>query len=196
MMNKILNIILLTILTIVASCGSHNGKKLEKTNTELDNSMTFKEKIHRIEKQVVDLTSPSSLFNSKIFIEIYEHPKAYMEDAILLLSDTCITEQQKAIAVYSMQRLELNDYKIFLNETALLYSEKVINELIMRIVISSGFGKDYIVVKNYKDKEIEKILKEIQENDFNSREFNSLINNIIKGKTWKELQSYLKNSGI
>jgi len=187
-------LILFLLFEASMSCSSAVDHKTSVSNQEHMNSqhkLNYDSTILSIKKAVVDLTSSSALFGVKDFIALYENPTLYQEDAIAFLSEEKYSHEEKAIAVYTMQRSELKDYIIFFRKAVSLFHEGKINEAILSETISSSINKRYIIIKNYDNRDVSAILKELKESEKVSSDLKERIENILSGKSWKGVKKLL-----
>jgi hypothetical protein len=181
------------------TCSDNNNKNVN-TTAEKTNSKNMKiQKINYdsvillIEKKVVDLTSPDDLFRIPEFKEVYENSSFYINDATKFLFEQKFTTQQKFIVIFSMQRLTLKEYTDFLTVCKSLYIKGSISEDILATAVSPDFGKKRVVIENYNNPNIKKILLDIKSQDSISIEFKKMIEKILSGEYWKNIKKSIQN---
>jgi hypothetical protein len=109
------------------ACTRNAGKKsgsgpiVQETNMA---NFDLETELALIETRMVDLTAPGQLFRFETFRVIYEHPKIYEEHAIELMGSPDVTDTQKLIIIYAMQRLPAADYVSFAREGMRLCQER------------------------------------------------------------------------
>jgi len=173
-------ILLITLLVIVsfANCNNPFNKQSSKMEYK-DNSMLFEDRIIKINKFVVDLTDPSALFDAKDFIAVYEHPLSYREDVINYISGQH-TKDQKCIAIYSMAKLDVDDYIEFTEECYKLFQKKLIDEDLLERITGFPFTEKQNFIVHFNDKNVIKILNKIKQDPNVSDRFKHYIESILK----------------
>jgi len=186
-------LILFLLFEMNIGCSSAGDKKpsLKSQYMNSQERLNYDSTILATMKEVVDLTSSSSVFGVKGFIAIYENPLLYQNDAIIFLSKEKNTEEEKTIAVFTMQKSDLEDYMIFFKKAVGLFNEGKITERVLSEVISSSVNKRYIIIKNYRDKSISEVLNELKGNEKVSPELKGRIENILSGKSWRGVKKLL-----
>ncbi len=69
--------------------------------------VTFAQKIEAIEAKVGAWKKPEDLLASKDFLVMYKHPAFYWQQAIDYISNPAYTEQQKKVALYALELLDI-----------------------------------------------------------------------------------------
>ncbi len=163
------------------------------------NKMSFKLRIQRIQKEVVDLVDPFALIDSELFVEIWKNPRAYQQDVIKLIVDKKITEVQKEIAVLSMNNLPLNDFLKYCEIIIGLRKANKINNDVFLIAIFPGYDWNTKLQENYKEPKVRQLLLKIKGSellpDKSTKTFdNKYIDEILSGKTLKHIED-LRSAG-
>jgi hypothetical protein len=130
------------------------------------------------ERDVVDLTSEYDLLRSKSFLTILENPKEYVEEIKSILKRTDVSDQQKHIAVLSVQSLPFPEAIIFWRYIIDLRLSNKISDNIARIALFPDFEWNTLLAENYQNPEVESLLLKIERSrDFSesSRELAGLI---------------------
>jgi len=130
-----------------------------------------------------------ALFIIPEFVSIYEDGSRYVNDAIGFLAKTEYSSEEKKICICSMQKLALDEYVRFGYLSKDLYSRNKINEDILNWVINPNFSTRHILVRNYKNKRVIALLKEIQNDKMISSNFRKLITDILSGQLFQEIEN-------
>lgn len=203
-MNKLFlyNILWVLLFQICYACKNVNSKNNynhSKTNKieiiQKANNLRFDSLIYKIDKQVIDLTSPSDLFSILEFKNIYENPLIYIDSVVVYLKKPECTFQQKLISIYSMQNLDFKNYLIFCDKAIEQFNSYSIEENIIISIINPNFANKYPIIKNYNKQEVIEILKKIDGGSKRRKELNDLIINISNGKLWNNIKQFKENSG-
>lgn len=184
-------------------CSGSNSSPVAKQN--ISNKLTIMDTnyqkvgyavtILQIDKRCENSGTWDALFADKIFVNIYEHSSYYVDSAIEFLSDEKFNLHQKTVCVYSMQRVELQDYIRFFEECKNLFNTGKIPELLLNRVISPTFGKKKIVVANYDNVDVKRILESIKDGGKASKEFKVMIEKILSGEYWNNVKKFMDESG-
>ena len=182
------------------STANRNGQVNNKVQDQLTCSesipeMKYEEAILAIDTLVRNFESASLLFGEEKFVCLYENGKQFKEEAIKFLALTTVTQRQKLISVYSMQGLGLDDYVRYVEGSAPLYRDGVINEKLMDLIICANVPEKYILVRNYDNPQVRSLLQDIKSYPNCTDEFKRSIYKILTGITWNEIESFLKYRG-
>lgn len=187
-------LLLFLLATMNFSCSSASDNETTVTNEKNMNNqqkLNYDSTILATMKEVVDLTSSSSVFGVKGFISLYENPSLYQSDAIAFLENERYSEEEKSIAVFTMQKSDLEGYLVFFRRVVKLFNDEKITEGILSEVISSSVNTKYIVIRNYRNKDVSGILNGLKTNEKISIELKERIENILSGKSWKSVSKHL-----
>jgi hypothetical protein len=117
--------------------------------TEEKMVQTFLEQIGTIDRKVVDLTATSDLLADPCFQSIFASPSAHMEEALATMSYANVSDQQKKIVVYGMQRLAAADYLTFAGRLLDLGDAGRLSSDILEAVFFPGFEWSTYLAENY-----------------------------------------------
>lgn len=187
-------LLFLSLIVANLNCSSATDQNSSDKKREYMNSqdkLNYDSAVFKIMTKVVDLTSSSDLFGVQEFIALYEHPDVYQNEALAFLASDKYSYDEKSIAIYSMQKLELEGYKGFLGGIIKLFNEHKINESMVGLALSAPVNKRYIVIKNYDDEDISKMLRGLRDSSETSIAFKERIGNILSGKAWKGVKKSL-----
>lgn len=168
-----------------------NQKNTAKTSVTIDRkfrTVGYDSTILLIEKKVVNIVSWNGLFNIREFMTLYENSSYYLDSAINFLRRKEFSDAQKKIGINSMQRSELEDYIRLCVECKSLYDAGMMSEDILKWVINPNFSNRYIIVRNYENAEVIKLLDSISNDPNVSNEFKRNIENILDGKSLGEIR--------
>lgn len=152
---------------------------LNKDNKVLNSGLSFDSTVLLIEKKVIDLTSAEDLFAVQEFVSIYEAPQLFGKDVIAFISRSDRTDQQKLIAVYSMQRSSLDEYLKILKKAIVEYKKDRLSEVVLENIISAPIGKQKIILNNVSNQKVLELLNEIREDNKVSENLKDRIERII-----------------
>lgn len=159
----------LIILVTFLNCHSKNN--------QLDYSKT----ILGVENRTGELVTPSTLFNDKDFLNLFENSDFYLKDAIKFAADTVYSEQQKLISIFSMQDLNVNNYVEYVENCFKVFSNKGISEHSFAIILHSDMNRNNLK-KVYKHPRYIKILKEISTSGEVSAKLKNYANSLLREK--------------
>jgi hypothetical protein len=150
--------------------------------------LSLKEKILLIERKVVDLTTTADLWGVSHFIEISENGNEYLDDAFGLVTGDDLTTQQKVILLYSLQKTDIDYYKYFLKNIAVLFKQNKIEE----IIIFQAFGYmaewSYHVIENYRDPIVQEAIDLCLEKETISDKLEDWLKDIRTGRSWRRMR--------
>lgn len=141
-----------------------------------------------IEKKAVNNVSWDELFGIKEFTDVYEHSPFYIDNAIEFLGREEFTTAQKKISINSMQRAKLEDYVRLCEECKSLYDNGKIPEEILKWAINPNFSNKHLIVRNYENAGVIKLLSSVKNDPKVSDEFKKSIEKILNGKSWEGIK--------
>jgi len=140
----------------------------------------------------IELDWYGELLANKRFVGVYEHGYLYEGDAIAFLSQGHAINMQEIICLCTMQRLSTAEYVGFCNRLLMLYDQNQINAYTLEYAITSppSFPHNRIIIDNYNNPDIIKLLKTIQnDKKVSHKELEGYIPDILSGKTKDDLDS-------
>ncbi len=146
-----------------------------------------------IEKKAVNNVSWDELFSIKEFTNLYEHSSFYIDDAIKFLGRVDYTPSQKKISINSMQRTNVEDYVRFCEKSKSLYDDGKISEDILKWAIAPNFSNRHLIVRNYENTTVVKLLNDLKNDPKISEEFRKNVENILSGKSWESIKELNAN---
>jgi|GEM_PF-4465243 len=153
--------------------------------------LAMRHRLQSISKAVVDLTAGTDLLRNKDFLEIYNHPK---QSAVLeALDDRALNEQEKMIAVLSIQKISLPDYVSFLKQVAELRQQQRISDAIFRVAYFPGHVWSTKLEENYKNPQVIALLESVQASGLLNSNQRVWIANILSGKAEREHRRFAKD---
>lgn len=187
--------IFLIITGMAMSCqhktNNYEDSKMENVIENRIENVVFVEKIDSISTRVVDLTNHRDLLRIPAFMDIYENPKIFKDNALHVLSSSNTDEQLKEIAIWSMQKLDLDSYISFAQESFLLFKKDIISErCFMYVITTPDFDDKPILFRNYRNKKVKKFLNQIKVCDKLSLESKDVIRT-MSGVYWRIITKYL-----
>ncbi|TDG93273.1 hypothetical protein [Cardinium endosymbiont of Culicoides punctatus] len=124
---------------------------------------TFAEKIIAIDCKIKDGTSPHSLFQSKDFIGIYQHPQYYYSHIWSVLHSRWFSQRQKIIVAYAMSQLPLTDYISFLEKSYELYRTGYLEvDVLSTMLGNKPITHTHPIITHIQDAKVTNILLYIQ----------------------------------
>lgn len=182
--------ILLILNLFSMSCTSKNSNKLKRN--EMQN---FLFEIQKIDQQVKELTSTGVLFKYEFFISVYENPKEYVEYVYELLKKNYVSEQQKIIAVLSMQKLPYFVYIEFNNKVFELFENSFIIEKIFKWSAFPPYEWNINFAINYESTIVQEFLRKVVKSKLVSLKLKEYLQNEIMTGNAKEQVYFLKDIG-
>jgi hypothetical protein len=177
-----------------------NTKSIEKNklmSTNADNKyIQYKSTILDIENKLGRPGTWDALFSDTNFLFLYDHSDNFTDSAIKFISDEEPTNHQKIICVFSSQKATIPNYVKFLTYCQILFKKNKISEDVVKAAVSPSFGKKRIVIKNYDETSVKKILQELLADNTISAGFRRLLENIVSGKTWQNLKTFNEQNGV
>jgi hypothetical protein len=174
----------------MASCHrkkQEGGRQPNERITSDASKKIFVQTLDWILKDVTDLTVAKLLYTSDRFIGIYEHPVVYMQDAVAVLHDTTVVYELKQIAVYSMQKLDDQNYISFCRNVIQAVRTAGVSEHLMVTAVFHSLNRKYQIIRNYRDKDVIEMLKDWR-SITQSRKNAQNVNHILSGQVWINLQ--------
>jgi hypothetical protein len=141
-----------------------------------------------IEKKAVNNVSWDELFSIKEFINLYEHSSLYIDNAIEFLGREEFTSVQKKISINSMQQANLEDYVRLCEECKSLYDSGKMPEEILNWAINPNFSNKHLIVRNYENAIVIKLLNSLKDDTKVSDGFKKSIEKILNGKSWEGIK--------
>ncbi len=182
------------LLIFCFSC-SNNHKSTVKTASAKSLSANYC-KIHFDSLMAVykniELDWYGELLADKGFAGVYEHGDLYEDDAVSFLSQGHAIVMQEVICLCTMQRLSTAAYVRFCNRLLLLYNQNKINAYTLEYAITSppSFPHNRIIINNYNNPEVIKLLKSLQNDEkITRKEIKAYIPDILSGKAKEDMDS-------
>ena len=82
-------------------------------NQKKDMGLSLLSKLDSIESRVSISPYPGDLMNDTLFLAIYNNPATYLDSITYYMISDKISEEQKLICVFAMQKLDSNSYATF-----------------------------------------------------------------------------------
>jgi hypothetical protein len=156
----------------------------------------FSKTIKSINKKVVDLTSFSVLFSSKQFTDIYMHPALYLDNVIYYLQYDAGSDEQRLIALLSMNKKDLQQNIVFLKRCNELYKKRLLKDNELIYVIFPPESNNREIIKNYKLAKVRNALLAVKNNVNASTSIKKTIDNVLSGKAYQEQKAYFNGNGV
>lgn len=148
--------------------------------------------LNSIDSRVGELVSFYDLIIIEEFQCIMTSPKKYLKESMKFLADTTVNDQKKIILILAMHALNKEDFGFFVNFCSALYIKGKISENVIKCVILPGRIWSNKVSINFYQTDIRQALKTIKYQPANSSSFDSLLDDMLRGKLW--LQEFLRTS--
>ena len=145
--------------------------------------ISYEKAINVISEKVVDLTSLNDLLLIDEFKSILANSDVYYNNAVILLAQPNIEEQEKLIIIYSMQNLSYNNYINFFIKSSDLYKRHLISENLITHIIVPGSDWNNLIINGFYKYKIRTELKSLRKVG-GSQDFIYGIDEIISGKIW------------
>jgi hypothetical protein len=145
--------------------------------------------IRQTNEDVVDLTVPLDLFNSRAFLILRGNADTILDKTIDLLTDKTLSIQEKRILIFVLQKaVRFNRYKYFLNELSICYLNMEIPELIVQQAFFPNEW-NFEVIENYKDPIIRTALNNCLQKEDISNVFKKDIEETLNGYALKTIKA-------
>lgn len=115
--------------------------------------------VRRLDASLGKFVDPGALFEDKEFIRVFETPAPARAEAQSLLARADVSEGQKRITVYSMQRLPLKDYVTFLEKLLELKQQGKVTRSVYKAGAFPSYDWSTALAENYKDAAVAAFLK-------------------------------------
>lgn len=123
--------------------------RLQSVGANRGTIVTFEEKLIAIAHKTDPHKNPENLFLSRDFVWIYRHPSCYLPHVISLLNNPSCSEAEKLIAIYGMEKLDLDNYLLLLQEGIKLYQKGIISQELLNILLGFSLAECHPLIKNY-----------------------------------------------
>ncbi|HLW09218.1 MAG TPA: hypothetical protein VKX35_02385 [Fermentimonas sp.] len=181
-------VIVLVLLAIKLTLTNKEG--IDKKDFEMGSNLyeQLQNKIVKIESKVIDLTSSNDLKNVDEFKILLNENKERLTLSLIyqFLADTNNSRIHKEILIYSLNEITLDDYCEVFEYSISLYKEKEVGDDIVMTIIYPGNDWRCMLVKNYKDKRIRKIMKDNMK--LVSDELNEVFDIVLSGIMWMSIE--------
>ncbi len=121
----------------------------------------FEATISLISKSIMDLTDVSVLSTKRDFLLLSDNASECRAMAVQLLKGD-VSNQEKHIAIYAMQNLNLDDYLLFLDELLALTRDKKINPDLLERALIPGFEWNTKLQDNWKSPKVRELVENIR----------------------------------
>lgn len=148
-----------------------NNTRWQHSAMANDTTISFNDRVTKTRQFVTDLTDPSAVFETPDFVTVYENPLAYKEDAIKYLAEQGHTEDEKCIAIYSMTKLELDDYIEFAEQCYTLFRKRQISEDLLASTIIYPFTNKQNFQTHRHNAGVKKLIDKIKKDETISYNF-------------------------
>lgn len=115
--------------------------------------------VRRLDASLGKFVDPGALFEDKEFIRVFESPAPARAEAQSLLARADVSEGQKRITVYSMQRLPLKDYVAFLEKLLELKQQGKVTRSVYKTGAFPSYDWSTALAENYRDEAVAAFLK-------------------------------------
>ena len=135
------------------------------------------------------------LLENKDFVNIFEHGKYYFDDFLSFLGTGKFNAMQVSICICAMQNLDLDHYVILCNLILSLRNQNKVSDGIVELTISPDFLHKRIIIDNYDNPNVIKLIQSIKNNKIISdKDLLNFLPNILSGKSSKELKEFDEES--
>jgi hypothetical protein len=167
-----------------------NKESIDKKDFEMVSNQykQLQEQIVKVESKVIDLTSPNDLKNVDEFKILLKENKENLTLSLIyqFLADTNISRIHKEILIYSLNEIAFDDYYKVFEYSMSIYKNKEIDDDIVMTIIYPGNDWNCLLVQNYMDKRIRKIMKENMK--IVSDELNEVFDIVLSGIMWMSIE--------
>lgn len=176
--------IIALVVVSVYGLSSMNYSRRPQTRTC---TMSYSEKVLQIDQSVGDLFSLQSITAYPPFVALRKDADANMYDCEEFLMRNH-TDQQKDIAICSMNGLSFPKYIKFLRDVIALYHDGRISQDVMFIAIGPGISISTRVVDNYSNQDLRALLLPLVTDNELRPLYREAIFDIMNGNAFRDLE--------
>jgi hypothetical protein len=143
--------------------------------------------IQAIHRQVVDLTASDDLFEASNFVAIYSDPNAYLTNAMRYLGDVTNSDECKMIVVYSLQRLQLDDYVNYERNLLHLARAGSLSKSALNKAVFPALEWSTKIQINFEKPNVRKLLQECVQSDLITPENKAYSRDVLSGKAKQDV---------
>lgn len=180
-MNRVALLVLLAAAAAPCIAAPAPGKKAAKAAGDLEPL------VRRLDARLGELVDPGALFEDKEFVRVYESPAAAKGEALSLLARADVSERQKRIVAYAMQKLPLKDYVAFVDRLLELKRQGKATRFVYKTGAFPGYEWSTTLSENYKDPAVAAFLKKARAEAASDAE-KTMIDEMISGKAAAEVR--------
>ena len=129
------------------------------------------------------ISAEGYLFSDR-FVYILENPDPYLGCVLNILEERDLSHNEQLVTIYSMNRLSLQDYITFAEESYLLFKSGDISEDLLKRVLGYPFLRPPLLV-NYKHPDVQEFYEYVIAEEEVSEETRNLLSKSKNGETWK-----------
>jgi|GEM_PF-1745858 len=184
----------LTLIAVNQGCSSNSQRKVLPTATYPSyQQINFGIFIDKQKNDTLDFYE--ALLNNKDFVNIFEHSEFYFDDVTSYLKNESFNNMQAAICICAMQNLSVKKYVKLCSLVLLLYDNNKLTDGILEHAITPDFLRKRIIIDNYNDPDVVKLLRSI-ENDKKvpNEDFKKSLPQILSGESSKQLKKFDEDS--
>lgn len=148
---------------------------------------TLEPLVRRLDARLGKFVDPGALFEDKEFIRVYESPAAAKAEALSLLARADVSQGQKRITVYAMQRLPLKDYVDFVEKLLELKQRGKVTRFVYKTGAFPNYDWSTALAENYKDPSVAAFLKKARAEAASDVE-RTMIDEMLSGKAAAEVR--------
>jgi hypothetical protein len=198
MNNRLLAFFSIIIIALNQGCSNNNQNNQKQLSPARSDAHYHKiDFVNFIDKRKKDsLDFYEELLADKAFLNILDHSEFYRNDVMSFLGKKSFNNMQVAICICAMQNLNANEYVDLCNLILSLYNDNKLPEGILEDAISPDFLRKRIIIYNYNNPRVIKLLKNIEDNKkISNKDFKKYLPDILSGKSSKELKEFDENNG-
>jgi hypothetical protein len=186
----LLNIVLLIILSSAVYSCNNRDHYLGGLQTVIENAYTqksiYKKKNFDSLLKIAEKSPPEFKYEEVLrdtaFQELFDHSPNYLNDVKEFLLNKKFTYDEVTICICAMQTLDVDDYVKFCEVCADLFDQNKISEGDLYLLLRHGFLQRRIIIENYKDPSVVKLLNQLHNDKKTSLTMKSGIEDILAGK--------------
>jgi len=179
-------LIVLFLIGLIGACSSSKNKTMITTAYP---KLNFDSSITELAVKDSSMESNNFFLNDTLFLKLFEHSELYKEDAIVFVKKGGHSNQQLVICILTMQNLTINDYVSFAEAFITLYEKGNISEWLLFNLLNPNFLKNDVIVRNYSNQRVIKLLEKIKSSNTASKELKQNVTEILSGQAWNELKN-------
>jgi len=146
--------------------------------------------LKRVSDAIVDLTTDAALLGNKEFLDLHNHPDP--DSVLQIIADPSVAEQEKIIAVYSVQSLPLPKLLGFLGACTELRKSNSISSTVWQTALFPGYLWNTQLDEHYREPAVRHFLEKLQRSSLPDAGQRKLLQDMLDGQAYDNLNRFRK----